>query len=162
MLALMTTSSYSMKKRGAWRRTRRFLVVTASVDDVQWGSVTASGGRYAMDIPDYLPSEPPCFDGGAITFEVNGTACSPSPDWASGLQSVDLACAAVVETPTATPTAPEVTPTVTPVAPPPTGGGGLLTGTAGLPWAAALGAGSILALLLAGVSLSSAAKRRAR
>ena len=141
------------------------MVVTASVDAVQWGSTASSGGRYVMDIPDYMPSQAPCFDGGTITFELNGGACSPSPDWASGLYEVDLVCQAAVETPVATPTAtPEVTPTptVTPVAPPPTGGGGLLTGAAGLPWAAALGAGSILALLLAGISLSSAAKRRAR
>jgi hypothetical protein len=141
------------------------MVVTASIDDLQWGSIVTSGGRYAMDIPDYMPSEPPCFEGGTIAFELNGMACSPSPEWASGLHTVDLTCEAAVETPTPTPTAtPEVTPTptVTPVAPPPTGGGGLLTGTSGLPWAAALAAGSILALLLAGVSLSRAAKRRAR
>jgi hypothetical protein len=121
--------------------------VTASIDGVQWGSAIVSGGRYAMDIPDHLPTAQPCFEGGTITFALDGMTCTPTADWASGIHNVDLACAAAAPpvttpTPAVTPTPPAVspTPTVTPVVPPPTGAGGLAgSSSSGLPlWAVVL------------------------
>jgi hypothetical protein len=141
--------------------------VTASVDGVEWGSAIVSSGRYAMDIPDHLPSAPPCFEGGTITFALDGMTCTASPDaeWASGLQSADLDCAPAAppvtptEEPTATPTTP-AGPTVTPTAPPPSGAGGLSGSSSGLPlWAIAL-AGWAGLMIVAGLGTLVAAKRR--
>jgi hypothetical protein len=138
--------------------------VTASVDGVEWGSAIVSGGRYAMDIPDHLPSVPPCFEGGTITFAVNGMTCEPTAEWASGIQTVDLDCAPVAPpaTPTATATPPPPatpTPVVTPVAPPPSGAGGLFGSGSGLPlWAIGL-AGWAGLTIVAGLGTLLAAKR---
>jgi len=118
--------------------------ITASIGDVQWGSDIVSGGRYAMDIPNYMPSQAPCFEGGTLSFALNGMTCTPTAEWASGIQTVDLSCApaapAVTPTPTVTPeVTPQVTPQVTPVKPPPSGAGGLSGSGPGLPlWAMAL------------------------
>ncbi len=138
--------------------------VTANIDSTAWGSAIVSGGRYAMDVPAKMPTAPPCFSGGTITFKINGATCTPTETFASGLHNVDLACAPV---PTATPTATVTTPTpvattpaptatktatatATPVKPPPSGGGGLAGGQ-GLPlWAIAL-AGWASLMALAGV-----------
>jgi len=138
--------------------------VTASIDGMEWGSDIVSGGRYAMDIPDYLPSEPPCFEGGTITFALNGMTCTPTADWASGIQTVDLDCAPEVTpqvTPEVTPqVTPEVTPQVTPTAPPPSGAGGLSGSGPGLPlWAMALASWAGLTIV-AGLGTLVAAKRR--
>ena len=140
--------------------------VTASVGDLEWGSAIVSGGRYAMDIPNYMPSEPPCFEGGAITFTLNGMVCSPSPDWASGLHTVDLSCAPAasptVPPPTevpATPTTAPATPVKTPTVAPPSGGGGLLGSGPGLPlWTVAL-AGWAGLTIVAGLGTLVAVKR---
>jgi len=139
--------------------------VTASVGDLEWGSAIVSGGRYAMDIPDYMPSEPPCFEGGAITFTLDGMVCTPSPDWASGLHTVDLSCvpaASPTVTPTEVPTTPTApaTPVKTPTVAPPSGGGGLLGSSSGLPlWGMAL-AGWVGLTIVAGLGTLVAVKRR--
>jgi hypothetical protein len=138
-------------------------VISALVDGTEWASGTVADGLYVLDIPETLPATPPCFEGGTITFAVEGYVCSPSPDWASGLHDVDVTCE-VAPVPT---TPPGVTPTVTPVpgvtptpvAPPPTGGGGLLDGGSA-PWTAALAAAGVLGLLLTAVGLSRGARRR--
>jgi hypothetical protein len=139
--------------------------VTASVDGMEWGSAIVSAGRYAMDIPDHLPSVPPCFEGGTITFAVDGMTCTASPDaeWAAGLQAVDLDCAPaappVTPTEEPTPTTPAA-PTVTPVSPPPSGGGGLAGSSTGLPlWALALASWAGLTIV-AGLGTLVAVKRR--
>jgi hypothetical protein len=140
--------------------------LTASIDDIEWGSAIVTGGRYAMEIPDHLPTaEPDCFKPGTITFELNGMTCSPSPDWKDGIQNVDLTCApaAPVATPTpeeATPTATPATPTATPAGPPPSGAGGLSGSSSGLPlWAMALASWAGLTIV-AGLGTLVAAKRR--
>jgi hypothetical protein len=147
--------------------------VTASIDDVQWGSAIVSGGRYAMDIPDHMPTTKPCFDGGTITFALNGMTCTPveegADEWHAGIRNVDLNCAPVAPpvtptltppaTPPATPTT-VATPTVTPAKPPPTGAGGLSGSGAGLPlWATALSGWAGL-MIVAGLGSLIAAKRR--
>jgi hypothetical protein len=136
--------------------------VTASIDGVEWGSDIVSGGRYAMDIPSYLPSEAPCFEGGTITFTLNGMTCTPTADWASGIQTLDLDCAPAAPpvTPTATPPPTTPAPTVTPTAPPPSGAGGLSGSSPGLPvWAMALTSWAGL-MIVAGLGTLVAAKRR--
>jgi hypothetical protein len=144
--------------------------VTASIGEVQWGSAIVSGGRYAMDIPDHLPTVSPCFEGGTITFALDGMTCTPTADWASGVHDVDLSCAPAAPpvTPTqppgtpTTPVAPPTTPTpkVTPVGPPPTGAGGLFGSSSGLPlWAMALASWAGLTTI-AGLGTLVAAKRR--
>jgi hypothetical protein len=120
--------------------------VVATIAGNPWGSAFVSGGRYAMDIPETLPTSEPCFEAGTLTFELNGMTCTPSVEWASGLQNVDLECeaAAPPATPSPTapvpsPTAPVPSPTGTPVGPPPTGSGGLGDAGSSLPlWAMAL------------------------
>jgi len=138
-------------------------VISALVAGTEWASSSVADGLYVLDIPETLPATPPCFEGGTITFVVEGYVCSPSPDWASGLHNEDVTCE-VAPVPT---TPPGATPTVTPVpgvtpipvAPPPSGGGGLLDGGSA-PWTAALGATGVLALLLTAVGLSHGARRR--
>jgi len=147
--------------------------VTASIDDVQWGSAIISGGRYAMDVPDHMPTTKPCFDGGTIIFALNGMTCTPveegADEWHAGIRNVDLNCAPVAPpvTPTVTPpatptptTPPAATPTVTPAKPPPSGAGGLSGPSAGLPlWATALSGWAGL-MIVAGLGSLMAAKRR--
>jgi hypothetical protein len=140
--------------------------VTASIDGVQWGSALVSGGRYAMDIPDHLPTAPPCFEGGTIAFALDGMTCTPTADWASGINIVDLSCAPAAPTtptPAVTPTAtPPVTPTpkVTPTTAPPTGAGGLSGSGSGLPvWAMSLASWAGL-MIVAGLGTLAAARRR--
>lgn len=138
------------------------MIVTASLDGQEWGSGSVIGGLYVVDIPQSLPAEPPCFPGGTITFTLNGNACEPSPEWASGLHDLDLDCAAVIA-PTATPevtVTPEPTATATPVAPPPTGGGGLLPGGVSVPWLATIVVGGLLALAASSLGLLRAARSR--
>ena len=138
-------------------------VIKALIGDTEWASTAVAGGLYALDIPETLPMYPPCFEGGTITFAVEGYVCSPSPDWASGLHGVDVSCE-VAAAPTPEPT-PEVTPTPgvtpTPVAPPPTGGGGLLDGGSP-PWTTALAGGLLVLLLATAARLSLAARRHSR
>jgi len=143
--------------------------VTASIDGEQWGSAIVSGGRYALIIPDSMPTVPPCFKGGTITFALDGMTCTPVEEgadvWASGIRTVDLACApAAPVTPTApvvTPTAPVTpTPPVTPTALPPSGAGGLSGSSPGLPlWAMALASWAGLTIV-AGLGTLVAVKRR--
>jgi len=142
--------------------------ITASIDDTPWGNAIISGGRYAMDIPDHMPSAKPCFEGGTITFELDGMSCSPVEEgadvWKAGIQTVDLTCAPVAPpvtpTPEVTATPPPATPTVTPVKPPPSGAGGLSGSSSGLPlWAMALASWAGLAIV-AGLGTLVAAKRR--
>jgi hypothetical protein len=146
--------------------------LTATIDDLQWGSAIISGGRYAMDIPDHMPTVQPCFEGGTITFALNGMTCTPAEEgadvWNAGIRDVDLNCAPVAPpvTPTVTPTVappPTVTPagpTVTPAKPPSTGAGGMAGSGPGLPlWAMAL-AGWVGLMAVAGLGTVVAAKRR--
>jgi hypothetical protein len=147
--------------------------VTARIGDVQWGSAIVSGGRYAMDIPDHMPTTKPCFDGGTIIFALNGMTCTPveegADEWHAGIRNVDLNCAPVAPpvTPTVTPPATPpatpttvATPTVTPAKPPPSGAGGLSGPSAGLPlWATALSGWAGL-MIVAGLGSLMAAKRR--
>jgi hypothetical protein len=140
--------------------------IKAVLGGIEWASGAILGGVYTLDIPATLPAKPPCFEGGTITFVVAGYVCTPSPEWASGLHTVDVSCevaptptAVVTPTPTAVTPTPPVGPTPTPTALPPTGGGGLLGG-GGSPSAAALAAGGVLALLLTTVGLLGAARRR--
>jgi hypothetical protein len=139
--------------------------VIAKVADKEWGSATVSGGRYAMDIPGHLSAGPPCFEAGALAFEINGAKCTTTPTadtFAAGLHDVDLSCAAVATatptpaattTPAASPTktaTATATATTTPAKPPPSGGGGL-SGDQGLPpWAIVL-AGWCSLMVLAGL-----------
>jgi hypothetical protein len=149
------------------------LVLKALLGDTEWASTSVTGGLYVLDIPEKLPSQPPCFEGGTITFKLNGAVCDQTPEWAAGLHDLDVTCqtppppVTPVVTPTvpATPPPPGITPTpgaiVTPAALPPTGAGGLLGGGSA-PWTAAVAAGGVLALLLTAVGLSRGARRRAR
>jgi hypothetical protein len=138
--------------------------VTASIDGVQWGSAIVSGGRYALDIPDHLPTVAPCFEGGTITFALDGMTCTPTEDWASGIHTVDLACAPAAP-PVTPPVTPDVTtptpttPPVTPTALPPSGAGGLSGSSPGLPlWAMALASWAGL-MIVAGLGTLVAVKR---
>lgn len=104
------------------------VTITASIDGTVWGTTTTSGGRYVVDIPQSPPTVEPCFPGaGTVTFACDSTAAAESDTWSSGLNDLDLTCAAAA-TPeaTATPAAtPEpTTPTPEPTALPPTGTGG--------------------------------------
>jgi hypothetical protein len=146
--------------------------LTASIGDAEWGSTIISGGRYAMDIPDHMPTVKPCFDGGTITFALNGMTCAPveegADEWGSGIRDVDLDCAPVappvtptVAPPPATPTTkPPATPSPAPTKMPPTGAGGLSGASSGLPlWATAL-ASWVGLMTVAGLGTLVAAKRR--
>jgi hypothetical protein len=139
-------------------------VVTASIEGTAWGDAIVSGGRYALDVPETLPVSPPCFEGGTITFTLNGAVCDETADWASGLHDLDLNCAAAppaTPTPVSTVTPPvgPGTPIATPIAPPPTGGGGL-SPLSDLPWVTALAAGAVLAWVLAAAGLFHSIRRR--
>jgi hypothetical protein len=151
-------------------------LVTAKIGDIKWASAVVSGGRYSMNIPDYLPTEPPCFSAGTIVFELDGMTCtaSASAEWASGgPYDVDLTCTPPAPTatstpaatatvpPTATPTAkPSASPTATPAKLPPSGAGGFAGPSSGLPlWAMAL-AGWAGLTIVAGLGTLVAAKRR--
>ena len=133
--------------------------VTASIAGQQWGSGLVSGGRYAVDIPDHLPTEPPCFDGGTIAFQLNGMTCSPSAEWASGIRNVDLACASVA--PPVTPTLGVTpTPTIAPTTVPPSGAGGFSKSGPGLSaWAMALASWAGLTIVAALGTLMAARRR---
>jgi len=140
--------------------------VTASIGGTPWGSAIVSGGRYAMDIPDHLPTAEPCFEAGTITFSINGATCTPTEQWGSGLHDLDLSCAAVATptpgtaTPTATPATPVKTPTATPAKPPVTGGGGLIGSGDGLPvWAMAMAAW-VVVMAMAGLGTLVRARSR--
>jgi len=146
--------------------------LTASIGDAEWGSAIISGGRYAMDIPDHMPTVKPCFEGGTITFALNGMTCAPveegEDEWGSGIRNVDLDCAPVappvtptVAPPPATPTTkPPATPSPAPTKMPPTGAGGLSGASSGLPlWATAL-ASWVGLMIVAGLGTLVAAKRR--
>jgi hypothetical protein len=141
-------------------------VVTASIDGTAWGDAIVSGGRYALDIPETLPASPPCFEGGTITFTLDGGVCDETPDWASGLHDLDLHCAeAPPPTPTppvqsVTPPAATGTPPGTPVAPPKTGGGGL-SPLNDMSWATGLAAVAVLTWVLAAAGLFHTIRRRA-
>jgi hypothetical protein len=144
--------------------------LTASIGDAQWGSAIIAGGRYAMDIPDHMPTVKPCFEGGTITFALNGMTCTPveegADEWGSGIRNVDLDCAPVAPpvTPTVAPptptTKPPATPSPAPTKMPPTGAGGLSGASSGLPlWATAL-ASWVGLMTVAGLGTLVAAKRR--
>jgi hypothetical protein len=150
--------------------------LTASIGDTEWGSAIISGGRYAMDIPDHMPTVKtvePCFEGGTITFALNGMTCAPAEEgadeWGSGIRNVDLDCAPVAPpvTPTVAPPAPTpttkppvATPTLAPTKVPSTGAGGLSGASSGLPlWATALASWAGL-MTVAGLGTLVAAKRR--
>jgi hypothetical protein len=145
--------------------------LTASIGDTEWGSAIISGGRYAMDIPDHMPTVKPCFEGGTITFALNGMTCEPveegEDEWGAGIRDVDLDCAPVAPpvTPTVAPpatptTKPPATPSPVPTKVPSTGGGGLFGTSSGLPlWATAL-ASWVGLMAVAGLGTLVAAKRR--
>ena len=144
-------------------------VVTVEVGGEPWGSAVVEAGRYDVDVPDHPPATPPCFPpetGTALVFKINGATCTTTPEtttWSSGLNEVDLSCAAAATatpapgTPTpgtpapGTPAPGTPKPTVTPAKPPPSGGGGfggdqdlpiwamVLAGWAGLTALAGLG-----------------------
>ena len=144
--------------------------LTASIGDAEWGTAIISGGRYAMDIPDHMPTLQPCFQGGTITFALNGMTCAPAEEgedeWGSGIRDVDLDCAPVAPpvTPTVAPptptTKPPATPSPAPTKMPPTGAGGLSGASSGLPlWATAL-ASWVGLMTVAGLGTLVAAKRR--
>jgi hypothetical protein len=70
-------------------------VISAIIKGIEWSSDVTSGGDYAMDIPETMPTTPPCFEGGWITFYADGLACAPVIEWAPGLhQGVNLVCGA--------------------------------------------------------------------
>jgi hypothetical protein len=149
--------------------------ITAWADDLQWASAFISAGRYAMDVPDFLPTTETCFPAGPLTFKLNGMTCTPvdgaDVTWASGINNVDLDCVqAVTPTvapPTPTPTTPPppaTTPTTKPPATPTTvpftGAGGLSGSGSGLPlWAMAL-ASWVALTAVAGLGTLVAIKRR--
>jgi len=147
--------------------------LAAKIGDTEWGTAIISGGRYAMDIPDHMPTLQPCFEGGTITFALNGMTCAPAEEgedeWGSGIRDVDLNCAPVAPpvTPTtapppATPTTkpPAATPTLAPTKVPSTGAGGLSGVSSGLPlWAMAL-ASWVGLMTVAGLGTLAAVKRR--
>ncbi|MCJ7510672.1 MAG: hypothetical protein MUP14_07295, partial [Dehalococcoidia bacterium] len=154
----------------------------ASIGDVEWGSALVSGGRYAMDIPDHMPTVGDCFKGGTITFALNGMTCTPvekdADKWGAGIRNVDLNCAPVAPPVTPAPTTPPPAATTTtpatpnatqppaatttkiPTVPPFTGAGGLSGSGSSLPlWAMALASWAGL-MTLAGLGTLMAAKRR--
>jgi len=142
------------------------LALTASIGGVEWGSTSVAGGRYALDIPESLPTSPPCFAGGTITFALNGGVCEEAPEWAAGLHDLDLNCAAALS-----PTPPPATATP-PVGPPPSGtvkptpaampptGTGVLGPLSGLPWALTAGVGAFLMWVLAAAGVLHTVRRR--
>jgi hypothetical protein len=132
--------------------------IIASIGGTEWGSAIVSGGRYAIDVPEKLPTGEPCFVGDTVAFFVDGAPCTPVVQkWSSGLHDVDLSCVTVATptpaAPTPPPTSPTTTaPTATPAKPPSSGGGGL-GGDQGVPlWALTLaGWGCLLVLGCVGV-----------
>jgi len=143
-------------------------VLRALIGDTEWADTLVTGGLYAMEIPETMPTVKPCFEGGTVTFAVAGYVCEPSVQWMAGLQAnVDVTCTLAAPPPagvTPTPTTPAgVTPTPevtrTPAAPPSTGSGGLFGG-GGVPWATGLAALGVLTMLLTAVGLSRGARRR--
>lgn len=68
--------------------------IHAWIGDLWWSLCLTSGGQYVCDVPDYLPQEPPCFEGGEIVFYADDfVLCDPLfVEWDSGLQEVDLDC----------------------------------------------------------------------
>ncbi len=144
--------------------------ITAWADDLQWSSTFVSAGRYAMDVPDFMPTET-CFLGGSLTFKLDGMICSPvdggDVTWASGINNVDLNCTAPVTpttpppaTPTTPPPATPTTPPVTPTTLPPTGAGGLSDSDSGLPLWAMILASWVALTTVAGLGTLVAVKRR--
>ena len=142
--------------------------ITAWADGLQWSSAFISAGRYAMDVPDFMPTET-CFLGGTLTFQLNGMTCAPvdggDVTWASGINNVDLDCTAPVTptTPPPPPTTPPPTPTTPPVTPttlPPTGAGGLSGSDSGLPVWALILASWVALTTVAGLGTLVAVKRR--
>jgi hypothetical protein len=65
-------------------------LVVAVVDGIEWSRTVAAGGRYVMDIPDHLPTDPPCFEGGAVTFRSGTLTAVERAIWRSGLHEMDL------------------------------------------------------------------------
>jgi hypothetical protein len=127
--------------------------VTATIDGVPWATDTTSGGRYVFDVPASLPTIPPCFAGGDITFTCDSATATDTATWNSGLHDLNLTCgAAATATPTAT--VPPVTATVTatatavasPTALPPTGMGSGVGGGGFLWWPLALAAAALTAV----------------
>jgi hypothetical protein len=67
-------------------------LVEGFINGVKWAQDTTSGGNYVFDMPGTLPTEPPCFEGGQITFYADGVICVPQVQWQSSLHAVDLTC----------------------------------------------------------------------
>jgi len=117
------------------------LTVRGFVHGLEWGRYATQDGRYWLNIPQFLPVEPPCFQPGEVTFQLEGLAADESAGWRAGLIVLDLTFHGPVPAPQALPPpwwellpnpwAWEVTPTPPPFAPtePPT----TLTATA-TPW----------------------------
>jgi hypothetical protein len=71
-------------------------VIKALIDDVEWASTTTSDGDYLMDIPDHIPTEPPCFPGGTLTFKCDSLIAAETPTWSPGSHDLNLNCSSPV------------------------------------------------------------------
>jgi hypothetical protein len=67
-------------------------LIQAFVQGLVWASDVTSGGRYVVDVPSSLPVEPPCFEGGWLSFQADGAWCEPSVQWGPGLHDLNLQC----------------------------------------------------------------------
>ncbi len=97
------------------------LTVRGFIGELEWGRTITKDGEYALDIPQHLPGEPPCFQGGDLTFQLDGLIADESVPWGAAVQELDLTFHGPVPTPQALPTpwwGPEPTPAplATPVA----------------------------------------------
>jgi len=108
-----------------------------------WATDSTSGGRYVVTVPATMPTLPPCYPGGTISFTCDGASAAETSAEATGVGAKDLnlTCGALASpTPQVTPTVvvtatPAVTPTPipTPTVLPPTGMGGM-SGDGGFMW----------------------------
>ena len=68
------------------------LISAWGIYGVRWATGTTAGGSYAMDVPDVLPVEPPCFPGGTISFTCDGMPAAETGEATGGLVHLDLTC----------------------------------------------------------------------
>jgi hypothetical protein len=96
--------------------------ITVQVGGVTFGQTTVTeAGQYVVNVPEPMPSEPPCFTPGTLMFTCDSAVATETPTFSAALQPQDLTCVSAEVVPTPTPEAtatPEVTATPTATATP--------------------------------------------